>query len=241
MQDSSSSRPTAQSIRSEPLLQFGKRLVDELGTDPRVDTLACWMAHYIAELIQGAETATAEERPAKLKQCADAILDLWKHRFELPSGKRPFEDSEAILRAIESLDPLKDNWRYFRPGRLEPDASEENAAARKWLEMVDGLDYSARTLIRYCLTRAAEGALDRSREWVALAEAAGAEESVEFPVIRIVGVESDLVNAVDPDDTERKIIEDRIGRLEAFTRMAAALATDLRRQLERVGAPEGAP
>ena len=176
-----------------------------------------------------------------LKECADAILELWKHRFELPSGKRPFEDFEAVMRALESLDLSEDGFRYFRTARLDADAAEGNTETKKWLEIVDGLDYSAKILIRYCLVRAAGGALDKSREWVALAEAAGIADDFEFPVIRIVGAESDLVNAVGPDDTERKIIEDRIGRLEAFTSMAASLAADLRRQLERAGAPNGAP
>jgi hypothetical protein len=238
VQDSSSSSPTVRSTRSESLLQLGKRIVDELGRDPRVDTLACWMAHYIAELIQAAETAAAEERPAKLKHCADAILDFWKHRFELPSGKRPFEDFEAIMRALESLDPREDGWRYFRPARLEEAGAETNAATRKWLETAYGLDYTARVLIRFCLVRAAESELDKSRPWVALAEAAGLADGFEFSVIRLVAVESDLQKAVDPDDTERKIIEDRIRRLEAFTGMAAGLASDLRAQLEKAGAPK---
>jgi hypothetical protein len=206
------------------------------GTGQRVDTLACWMAHYIAELIQAAETATAEERPAKLKQCADGILDFWKYRFELPSGKRPFEDFETILKALESLDPSEDRRRYFRAARLEVDVAEEHTATRKWLETADGLDYSARVLIRYCLARAAESVLDKSRERVALAEAAGIADPLEFPVIRFVAAESDLLNAAEPDDTERKTIEDRIKRLETFTRMAADLAADLRRQLEKASA-----
>ena len=198
------------------------------------------MAHYVAELIQGAETATAEERPAKLKQCADAILALWKHRFELPRGKRPFEDFEGIMSALQSLDPSEDGFRYFRTARLEADAPEKNAATKEWLEIVSGLDYSARVLIRYCLVRAAEGALDKSREWVTLAEGAGVADGFEFPVIRIIGLESDLLEGVNRDGSERKIIEDRISRLEAFARKSAGLAADLRRQLERTSAPEGA-
>ncbi|MGC9950623.1 MAG: hypothetical protein ABSF64_30010 [Bryobacteraceae bacterium] len=76
---------------------------------------------------------------------------------------------------------------------------------------------------------------------MALAEAASAEESVEFPIIRIIGVESDLINAVDPEDAGRRIIEDRIRRLEVFANMAAAVADELRKQLESAGAPKDAP
>ena len=76
---------------------------------------------------------------------------------------------------------------------------------------------------------------------MALAEAASAEESVEFPIIRLIGVESDLINAVDPEDAGRRIIEDRIRRLEVFANMAAAVADELRKQLESAGAPKDAP
>lgn len=92
------------SVRSDPVLQLGKKIVDELGLDQSVDTLSRWMAHYIAELIHSAETADTEDRSEKLSRCASAILDLWEHRSELPNGKRPFEDVEPILRALQSLD-----------------------------------------------------------------------------------------------------------------------------------------
>ena len=48
------------------VLDLGRALVEELGLDPGVDTLSRWMAHYIAELIEDAETVKVENRPAKL-------------------------------------------------------------------------------------------------------------------------------------------------------------------------------
>ena len=108
------------------ILDLGRALVEELGLDPGVDTLSRWMAHYIAELIEAAETAKVEERPAKLAKFADAILKLWEHRHHLPNGKRPFEDLEPILRALESLDPNDDTARYFRSLRMASDESEKN-------------------------------------------------------------------------------------------------------------------
>lgn len=34
--------------RSESVIALGKRLVEELGMEPGVDTLGRWMAHYVA-------------------------------------------------------------------------------------------------------------------------------------------------------------------------------------------------
>lgn len=221
------------------VLDLGRTLVSELGLDPGVDTLSRWMAHYIAELIEEAETAKVEERPAKFAKCADAILKLWEHRHQLPNGKRPFEDLEPILRALASLDPTDETPRYFRSPRRAADETEQNAETRKWLELADGLDYSAKILIRYCLTQAAQTALDRSKDWVVLAETAGLEDDSELQVIRVITDESDLTKASEPDDRARKLLEDRINRLNGFKEIADSLASDLQRQLKQAHTPKG--
>ncbi len=94
---SSSSGPTDHSPTQKEVLDLGRALVEELGLDPGVDTLSRWMAHYIAELIEAAETAKGEDRPVKLATCANAILDIWGRHHQLPNGQRPFEDLEPIL------------------------------------------------------------------------------------------------------------------------------------------------
>jgi hypothetical protein len=174
--DSSSLGLTAVSIRSEAIFELGKKIVEELGPDQSVDTLARWMAHHIAELIQAAEAANGEERQAKMAACASAILDLWEHRGRFPNGMRPFEELDPILRTLEGLDLNADTLRYYRSQREMIDENREGAEAGRWLNIAKGLDYSARVLIRYCLACAAESALDKSKEWVALAEAAGVDE-----------------------------------------------------------------
>jgi hypothetical protein len=191
------------------------------------------MAHYIAELIQDAEKATGEERPAKMQACSEAILSLWKHRHDLPDGKRPFRELEPILRALESLDPDDDTPRYFRTTSHAADEMDEKNEAKSWLKLIDGLDYSARMLIRYCMTQAAQTALDKSAKWVALAEAAGVDDGVEFPVIRVIVHEESMLKASDPDENARKSLEDRIERLEEFAKMAMTLASELREKVQQ--------
>jgi hypothetical protein len=191
------------------------------------------MAHYIAELIQDAETASAEDRPAKMRACSEAILSLWKHRHELPNGKRPFGELEPVLRTLESLDPDDDTPRYFRSARLAADDADEKDETKSWLTLIDGLDYSARTLIRFCLTKAAQAALDKSAKWVALAEAAGTDDRVESSIIRVIVDEERTLKASDPDENAKKCLEDRIDRLEKFTKMAMALASELRQRIQQ--------
>ncbi|MDP2603604.1 MAG: hypothetical protein Q8S00_13575, partial [Deltaproteobacteria bacterium] len=96
-----------------------------------------------------------------------------------------------------------------------------------------GLDYSARMLIRYCLTQAAQTALDKSVKWVALAEAAGADDGIESPIIRIIVDEESMLKASAPDEKARKRLEDRIDRLEEFAKMAMALVSELQEQVQQ--------
>ncbi|MRR06436.1 MAG: hypothetical protein EG828_05745 [Deltaproteobacteria bacterium] len=213
-------------------MEIGRALIKELALEPGDDTLCRWMAHYIAELIEGAETATEADRPDKLAKCSEIILALWQHRYELPNGKRPFEEFEPIFRAIESLAPDDDTPRYFRSVRNASDKADINAESKKWLELAEGLDYSAKILIRYCLEQASQYALDKSQEWVKLAEHAGLEDGIEFPVIRLITAENELVNESETDERARKLLEDRINRLNAFKEMADSLASDMRRKLE---------
>ncbi len=232
MHDYSSSSPTAVSERCEAVIELGRKLTKEIGLDHSVDTLGRWMAHYIAELIQNAENATFEERPAKMQACSDAILNLWKHRHTLSDGKRPFEELDPLLRTLESLDPEDDTPRYFRSVRAATDKVEENDVTESWLRLVDGLDYSAKILIRYCLTQAAQTAINKSAEWISLAEAAGADDGIEFPLIRMIWDEDNISQESDPDVQAKKHIEDRIKRLEKFAKIAMAVVSDLRQKIE---------
>jgi hypothetical protein len=127
---------------SDAVLALGKKLVAELGLDQSVDTLSRWMAHYIAELMHAAETAEDAKRQELTSRCCVAILDLWRHRRELPDGKRPFEDIEPILRALQSLDPEDTTPRYFRSARPNQAETEQD------LKPESGLNWPRVSIIR---------------------------------------------------------------------------------------------
>jgi hypothetical protein len=228
----SSPNLTVASLRSEAVLKFGEKIVAELGNEDRADTLSRWMAHYVAELIQKSEVAQIEGRDEALAQCAAAILNLWEYRRKFPQGKRPLEDLEPIIRTLETLDPDRPAIRYFDDVILERSETEEADESQTWLNLAVELDYSARILIRDCLARAAQTAVNKSKEWIALAEAAGADHGIDILLIRALDEESDPLNET------RKRIEERIKHLEAFREMAAVGESDLRTQLEQLGQPK---
>lgn len=94
-------------------------------------------------------------------------------------------------------------------------------------------------LIGYCLARAADTAIDKSKEWVKLAEGAGIKEGVSEIVIRYISNTADLGRERDPNADVRRELQDRIQRLEAFTKFAETVVGDLRARLEALPPPRG--
>jgi len=207
-------------------LELGKKLIQELGLEQSTDTLARWMAHHVAELIARAEKATGADKSVAESECFTAILALWARRSQLPNGRRPFEELEPVLRAVEALDPENDKPRYYRTARPPQGESAETTEQDEWLKLADGLDYSARVLIGYCLTEAAGTALDKAKEWVKLSTAINGAGAPEF-VIRFLLKESETSRAPDPQEGMRALLEDRAKRLRGFVGMAEKLANTL--------------
>ena len=220
--------------QSSQVLALGKKLVEELGLDPSVDTLGRWMAHYIAQLIAESESATVEDKQEKSEKCATAIVSLWEHRSVMPSGKRPFEDIEPILRALASLDPLNDAPRYFRDASESASGTKQPEEVINWLEVAKGLDNCAKILIVYCLTMAAQNAVTKSKEWASLASAAGMKEDVDTSTLSYLDEEFSLYREFDLSERQREIIEDRIKKLETFVEFSQELAAQLRQQLDNL-------
>ena len=96
------------------------------------------------------------------------------------------------------------------------------------------IDCAARILIRYCLTRAAELATERSKEYVAIAEAIRSADDYDIEIIRILLSESDQLKTPSTDELAGKRIQDRLDRLETFSRMASELSAQLKKELEKI-------
>ena len=196
------------------------------------------MAHHIADLMTKAANATGNDKISAEKECFSAILTLWKHRSEFPDGKRPYEDLEPVMRAIKSLDPDSEVPRYYHTARPPKSEALEQSDQAKWLEMVDGLDYTAKILIGHCLAEAATGALDKSKEWVKLAEAANAEDDVPQVVIQFISSAAFEKKQRDPDALHRELPADRLRRLQGFMKIAETVVNILTERLEALPPPK---
>lgn len=143
------------------VLALGKRLVEELGLEPSVDTLGRWMAHYIAELIKRAEeTNNPAERRMARKSCCETILRLWKHRSSLPHAARPLGNLESVLNAIENLRKNKMPWLRLPKKEIE-------SIAGPWMGYAQVVEEAGLRMCRMAVLMAiAEKELGREKRWI---------------------------------------------------------------------------
>lgn len=220
--------------RSKALLELGQRLVAQLHAGD--DLLASWMAHYIAERIEAAEKASAEDRGPAQDACAKAILDLWQYRNVLPGHLRPLGELEPVVRAIATLGLNDSDYRYYPHALREGATAQADEETKRWLDLAFGLDYSARVLIGFALATAAQRAASDATPWVDLARRAGAEADPETYVIKFVSGPYESADANENEEAAR--LKERLSRLEAFAEMSAALTRELRAQLGPAGHDE---
>ncbi|MBX9691950.1 MAG: hypothetical protein K2Z81_06165 [Cyanobacteria bacterium] len=191
----------------------------ELGIDDDTDTLARWMAHYIAEKIQSAESAPESEQDQKQSACCHEILKLWSHRNSLPLRRRPLESFAPIFKTLETLEPHRPVRRYF----LDSTTESESEQTRFWLDTARQIDNAARELIRYCLANAAEEALNQESEWVSAARQAVAMTDDD---LRLINMLADIAGEQAPQlPTEIKIAQ--LNSLLNNTEELIALLKDL--------------
>lgn len=214
------------------ILAIGKKLVAELDLDNSVDTLARWMAHHVAELMHAAYDAVGDDRIEKQVRVRDAILAIWAHRSDLPINGRPLDGFEPILRTLTSLDPENQFARYSSLTRMPHDKSDESEETRQWLLLANSLDQASKVLIDFCLSAAAETAIDQSREWVEIAKEADLDDSVDFILIKLLEERSDLMKGAEPNAKQRRALLDRKNKLEIIISSAVMLRGQLDARLD---------
>lgn len=218
--------------RSKAVLELGKRLVAQL--DDKGDLLAAWMAHMVAERMHIAETAPPESKASAEEACAKAILELWRHHEALPQRLRPFRELEPVLRTLQSLDVEHGGYRYYPNALQAAEVAEAPDEVRQWLDLIIGVDYTARLLIQFALQSAAQAAADEAAPWIELAQAAGAEELPERLIVEFV-IGKDEEEKV---DLNLQSLKEKLSRLDNFIKVAEGIADNIRNRLPKTGKDE---
>lgn len=126
--------------------------------DGRSDITNRWMAFHLADLLDRAKKAPPAEKTAAEQQCVDLILKLWMHRAEMQGHRRPMKGFEGVFRYLERIG--QDQPVYYQAPDVE--LSQE---ATDWLQLAEGLDYTARALIRWCVASASVEAAKTDARW----------------------------------------------------------------------------
>lgn len=214
--------------RSDAVVELGKRLVRQL--DVEDDLMASWMAHFVAERIESAESAEPETKAKAKDACAKAILELWQYRAELPGHLRPFKDLEAIQRTLASLDVGGPDYRYYSHALREAATAGVDGKTKEWLDFAIGLDHAARLLIQFALRSAVDCNADKTKPWIELAIQAGVDIGLEQIVVRLARTSTE---ADDDEEQEPRTaaLKDKVDKLEQFGKLATAFAKELRTEL----------
>ena len=121
----------------ENILKLGKKLISELELDDTSNTLARWMAHYIAELMASIEASKSDTEKAKLKkECCNLIIELWQMKDRLPFEK-PLDNAHEFLKILRVLKKA-DNAASLRPRWLQYRSVDRQSPWSDFLEKVKG-------------------------------------------------------------------------------------------------------
>ncbi len=147
------------------IITLGKLLVKEFDLENSNDTLARWMAHYIAEQITKAENSEGIAKHKAEKECVDTILKLWKNRSSFPREHRPFAQYDIILKTLLKLDP--DNIKPFSYHSWQQAEVSNNEEVQKWLDIALRIDEAYRVNLKHVFEQAVQNATDnKTKEYL---------------------------------------------------------------------------
>lgn len=227
------------SERREQVIRLGEALVEELKLNPGVDTLARWMAHYVAEQITAVKESSGDEKRIAEEHCFETILNLWRHRSVFPKGIKPFESFESIFVALDRLNPDNPRSYYFAYTDItSSEVDEEDKPSNGillWLEMANRLDRSARILIEYFFQQAALLANDeKTTNWLNNAYGISPNEDISIIVHLIKPYEKLDEETRDNGNNRSEIIQSRIQQLDAFITLSQEIRSLLLEQVDLI-------
>lgn len=189
----------------DAVVALGKALVELLEQGGQEDITAHWMAHYLAELMERARTATEPARQQAQKEAADLILELWRHRTYLP-GRYPLARFEPVLRTLDRLSGT-DPWHRLSP--RPPPVDGTGDPVHQWLKRAEAIDDASKTAIRSCLDQAIAAATETEGKWLdLLKDLRPSDDQAPTIILRIVGVEGKdaLENGAKKEKLQKAIV-----------------------------------
>jgi hypothetical protein len=224
--------PTERSKITKEVLALGEALVEQFKLKPDDDFLGQWIAHHLAEKFTEYKNAKGGAKDVLGAELIDTILKFWKHRAVFPRGHAPFENYDAVIRALESFDP--DRERYFSYAAANEVVDGEKSASRQLIDLAESLDRGTRALVNFCFTHAAYASGKPPKAWLDAArvlepdtdmkvfirfvdasealDASGKREptATELEIDKLKGVQADLAELMESANTIGQAVEARL-------------------------------
>ena len=215
---------TVPSSEFEGMLALGDKLVAELELSAEIDTLARWMAHYLAELLVDARSNKQELKDERRAKTFETILELWRHRQNLPEKSRPFRDFQPVCRLLNSLDLDTSRPRYFNYISDLVTEKKINTSTNTHLTAIRAIDKSARLLIQFVIQLATEQEAEAGLEWLKAAKLAGIPEDDEMIAIEFIVAGGDVRQAPDVNTERLQKIDRALAALDVFNKTTPVLS-----------------
>jgi hypothetical protein len=190
------------------------------------------MSNYIAELMIDTQKAAGDQKDEAKKQCAAAILELWSYRSKWPDRVRPFKELEPIISTLDGLRPEAKNAFYQQHFWERAEHKVDDDDLKRWLQLTQGLDYTARLLIEYAIEQAVLISTAKSITWVQEAASAGVASGSDIQLsIQLIEW---VTETRKDDDRRKKAVSDRLSRLRAFLDTASDMEKALQSELDEL-------
>ncbi|MFO7853324.1 MAG: hypothetical protein R6X28_12840 [Bacteroidales bacterium] len=195
----------------QKVIDLGRTIVKELKLDPGVDTLAKWIAHYVAEKIELTEKLTGDDKSTAEKECFEDILKLWQHRWSLPREKPFLKDFEPLFETLEKLNPNMET-AFFLPPEIQFEFNSENNKedtneVESHFDTALRVDRLARSLICNLLHQAVSGLELTEERGKLIRNAIDLIDYHDTKIIRFIS-NYDVIQEVNEDDEAKKRINE---------------------------------
>lgn len=148
----------------EEILKLGKKLIAELELVYTVNTLARWMVHYLAELMNNIEVCKSKTEKARLKkECCSIILEIWEKRERVPIEK-PLSKLKPIIDVLGLL--KKSEHPFIRHRFLEKNRNLKDKHS-SWFSFLKTVKNNSERIYRKSLiSMISEELLEKDKEWI---------------------------------------------------------------------------
>lgn len=212
----------------EKIIKLGNMLVEELELENAVNTLARWMAHYLAQLMENINKAKSNEEKKRLQQeCCDVILSIWSQKDYLPIRK-PLDNFKPVIEILQVLNES-------REVNISPRWIEYSSLPREneWAHFVDIVkNNSEKIFSKVVQFNLHKDILNKDEEWMKENKSFLSAEEISF--LEIIDIANKFSNSSVIDFNDHELCDNNKKRIISFFDDLENLINEQKRELLKI-------